>query len=128
MSALDWISLGLDFCPVVGEVKSLLELIIGKDVVTQEDLNAFDRATSAIAIIPVAGWLAKFLTLLTKANKASSALDKVNIIRQILQDCGINAQSITYTPQPKPSTSSSLPKTDFSRIESSKPLKIEGPS
>ena len=102
MSGLDWLSWFLDFCPGVGEVKAVLELIIGRDLITQDMLNAFDRATSAISIIPVAGWLAKipkgskaaknilkferFLNLVNKADKANTALDKINLIRLILSD------------------------------------------
>jgi hypothetical protein len=99
MSGLDWLSWFLDYCPGVGEVKAVLELIIGKDLLTLESLNAFDRATSAISIIPVAGWLAKipkgskaaknilkferFLNLVNKASKANDALDKINLMRLV---------------------------------------------
>ena len=102
MSDLDWLSLFLDFCPVVGEVKATLELIRGKDLITQEDLNTFDRATCAISLIPVAGWLSKipkgskaaknlpkfekFLKLVKKANKANDAVDKINLIRLLVFD------------------------------------------
>lgn len=102
MSGLDWLSWFLDICPGVGEVKAVLELITGRDLITQDVLNAFDRATSAISIIPVSGWLAKipkgskaaknivkferFLNLVNKADKANDAVDKINMIRLILSD------------------------------------------
>ena len=102
MCGLEWLSLFLDYCPGLGEVKAVLELISGKDLITQEKLNAFDRATCSISIIPVAGWLAKipkgskaaknilkferFLNLVNKADKANDAIDKINLIRLMLSD------------------------------------------
>ena len=59
MGDLDWLSFFLDICPGIGETKAILELISGKDLITNEDLNAFDRATCAISLVPAAGWLAK---------------------------------------------------------------------
>lgn len=115
MGLLDWLSLGLDFCPVIGEAKAILELISGKDLITQEELNAFDRATCAISIIPAAGWLAKmsktskaakhakkfekFFTLVNKANKANDAVDKFNLIRQILEESDVEVKSIKLDPK-----------------------------
>ena len=58
MASLDWLSYFLDLCPGIGETKAILELISGKDLITQEDLNAFDRATCAISLVPATGWLA----------------------------------------------------------------------
>lgn len=102
MSDFEWLSFFLDFIPVVGELKATLEFISGKDLITEEDLNAFDRVASAISIIPVAGKLAKipkgskaakslpkfekFLKLVNSANKASEKIDKINLIRLIIFD------------------------------------------
>ena len=104
MSELDWLSWFLDICPAIGETKAVLQLILGRDIITQEELNAFDRASCAISLIPVTGWLAKipknfkgakhipkfekFLNFINKANKASNAFDKYNIIKQALENSG----------------------------------------
>lgn len=54
-------SLGLDLIPVVGSIKSAIELILGKDAVTGEEVS---RWGSLFGIIPYA-------KVLTKAKKAS---------------------------------------------------------
>lgn len=102
MGLFDWLSLGIDIIPGIGEVKAILELLTGKDTITQEDLNAWDRATCAVSIVPVLGWLSKLskaskaakhakkfkilFFLVDKANKANDDIDKINIIRQIIDD------------------------------------------
>lgn len=102
MGLFEWLSLGLDIIPGVGEVKAVLELLSGKDVITQEDLDEFDKATCAISIIPIIGKLSKLtkahkaakhakkfkilVNLVDKANKANDTVDKINIIRQIVDD------------------------------------------
>ena len=118
MGRLDWLSLVLDFCPGIGEVKAILELISGKDLITHEDLNAFDRASCAISIIPAAGWIAKisktskaakhakkfekFFSLVNKADKANDAVDKLNFIRQILDDSGYDTFAMKLESKSKP--------------------------
>ena len=115
MGWFDWLSLALDFCPGIGEAKAILELISGKDLVTKEDLNLFDRSTCAISIIPAVGWLAKmsktskaakhaakfekFFKLVAKANKANDAVDKFNFIRQIIEDSTETACNIKLDPK-----------------------------
>ena len=127
MGLLDWLSLGLDFCPVIGEAKAILELISGKDLVTQEDLDAFDRATCAISVLPAAGWMAKmsktskasknakkfekFFNLVNKANKANDAVDKFNCVRLILDESGFETQKMKFEPKFKAS-----PKVDLNAI------------
>ena len=102
MGLFDWLSFGFDIIPGLGEIKGVLEFIYGKDIVTQEDLNAFDRAASAISIIPVAGWLSKltklhktakhakkfekFFKIVDKANKANNAIDKCNLIQLLFEE------------------------------------------
>jgi hypothetical protein len=97
MELFEWASLLLDISPL-GDLKSVFELFSGKDLITQEDLNIFDRATCAISIIPIAGWIAKvqkvsksvrpiascekFLKIINLANKANNAIDKFNYIRE----------------------------------------------
>lgn len=112
MGDLDWLSLFLDICPGIGETKAILELISGKDLVTQEDLNAFDRITCAISLVPATGWLAKltkfpkaakhekkfekFLKLVKKANTANDYVDKFNGIRLLLDDSGYDTSNIKF--------------------------------
>ena len=52
----EWTSLILDISPF-GEVKAVFELFSGKDLITQEDLNLFDKVTCAISLVPIAGWI-----------------------------------------------------------------------
>lgn len=93
----EWTSLILDISPF-GEVKAVFELFSGKDLITQEDLNLFDKVTCAISLVPIAGWIGKvqkvsknikylveckkFLCLLKLANKANDVLDKFNWLKQ----------------------------------------------
>lgn len=109
MGFFDWLSWGLDWCPVIGEAKAVLELFTGKDLITKEDLDAFDRATCAISIFPVAGWLMKipkfskavkytkkfekFFILVEKANKANDYVDKFNAVRLLMEDSGCDTSN-----------------------------------
>ena len=109
MGGLDWLSFFLGICPGIGETKAILELIAGKDLITQEDLSAFDRATCAISLIPAAGLLAKaskfakaakyekkfknFLKFVNLANSANDCLDKFNGIRLALEDSGYDTSN-----------------------------------
>lgn len=115
MGLLDWLSFGLDVIPFVGETKAVLELISGKDLVTKEELDLFDRATCAISLLPVAGWVTKlsksskavkhakkfekFFYLVEKANKANDYVDKFNGIRLTLDEFGYNTTNIKLDPK-----------------------------
>ena len=106
MGFFDWLSLGLDFCPGIGEVKAILELIAGKDLITHEDLNAFDRASCVISVVPVASWIVKlkksqkaikhaakftrFFKVVEAFNKANDAVDRFNLIMLLLDESGCN--------------------------------------
>ena len=46
------VSLALDFVPVVGNIKSLGEAVIGKDLVTGEDLSITERTLSLLGAVP----------------------------------------------------------------------------
>ncbi len=112
MGLFDWLSLGLDIIPGIGEVKAVLELLSGKDAITQEDLNLFDRVTSALSIIPILGKLAKLskahkaakhankfkrlFYLVDKANKANKKLDKIKILKQIFEDTSLTCGEPDY--------------------------------
>ena len=50
-------SSALDFVPVVGNLKSLSEAIIGKDMITGEDLSEAERALSLFGAIPGGNYL-----------------------------------------------------------------------
>ena len=109
MGFFDWLSLGLDWCPYIGEVKAVLELFTGKDLITKEDLDSFDKVTCAISIIHVAGWLVKipkiskaakytkkfekFFTLVAKANKANDYVDKFYTIRLLMEESGCDTSN-----------------------------------
>ena len=111
MGFFDWLSWGLDIIPGIGEAKAILELFTGKDLITQEDLDDFDRATCSISLIPAIGWISKFskaskaakhaskfkkfFTLVEKANKANDAIDKFNFIRNILEDSGCDTSEMS---------------------------------
>ena len=109
MSDFEQLSWILDICPGIGEAKAVLELISGKDLITQEDLDAFDRATCAISVVPVASWIVKlkksqkaikhaakftkFFKVVEGFNKANDAVDKFNLIRLLLDESGCNTCS-----------------------------------
>ena len=50
-------SSALDFVPVVGNLKSLSEAIIGKDIITGEELSETERALSFFGAIPGGNYL-----------------------------------------------------------------------
>ena len=66
-------SFGLDFFPGVGTAKGVYEGFYGKDSVTGEPLNGFDRTMSFVGAIPIAGNIAKAVF---KSNKASKVISK----------------------------------------------------
>ena len=68
MGLFDWLSLGLDFIPIVGELKAFLELISGKDTITKEDLKTFDRVACGISLIPLLGKLSKISNFIKQQN------------------------------------------------------------
>ena len=109
MSDFEWLSWILDICPGIGEAKAVLELISGKDLITQEDLDAFDIATCAISIIPAVNWLAKiakhsraaknlkkfkhFFALVQFANESNDAVDIWNVMRKFLEENGCDTSN-----------------------------------
>lgn len=112
MGLFDWLSLAIDLIPGIGEIKAVLELFSGKDSITKEDLNIFDRATCAISIVPIIGMFSKLskahkaakhakkfkklFNLVDKANKANDCVDKINIIRQIIDDTTLTCGDPDY--------------------------------
>ena len=49
-SAPDFISLGLDFTPLAGDVKGVVEAIVGKDIITDDKLPGWARALGAVPL------------------------------------------------------------------------------
>ena len=73
----DLVSCGLDWVPIVGDVKCGLEFITGRDAVTKEKLNGFDRAMSAVGLIPIAGKFIKNGSKLKKVCKFAKNADRL---------------------------------------------------
>ena len=70
------LSFGLDFVPGVGTTKGVYEGFAGKDSVTGEELNGFDRAMCFVGAIPLVGNVVKGVTKSNKAVKAISVTAK----------------------------------------------------
>ena len=70
------ISFGLDFCPGVGTAKGIYEGFSGKDTVTGESLNAFERTMSFVGAVPLIGNVAKGFVKSEKAIKGISRTAK----------------------------------------------------
>lgn len=66
------VSLLLDFLPVIGDIKGILEGIRGRDSVTGEQLENWQRVLGAIPIIGRLGDLAKIADLAVDAAKVAS--------------------------------------------------------
>jgi hypothetical protein len=64
-------SMGADFIPIVGNVKSVVEVISGKDYITGEKLKLWERGLSAVGII------VPQLKVLKKAKTAVNLIDGV---------------------------------------------------
>ena len=65
-------SFGCDFIPGFGTAKCIYEGILGKDSITGEKLNGFDRTMCFVGAIPVAGNVAKTFVKSRKATKVIS--------------------------------------------------------
>ena len=84
------VSSALDFIPGVGNVKSLGEAIIGKDIVTGEKLSKTERTLSLLGAIPGGNWLKngkhlkngqKFLKAAQRATKAGKLKNAVKFAK-----------------------------------------------
>ena len=58
-TTLNCISCALDFVPGIGTAKGLYEGFSGKDAVTGENLNGFERAMGFVGAIPLVGGFIK---------------------------------------------------------------------
>ena len=49
---MEFLSAGLDFIPVVGQIKSGIELISGNDAITGEELDIIDKGFCVLGLVP----------------------------------------------------------------------------
>ena len=89
-------SSALDFVPVVGNVKSLGELFIGKDLITGEELSYFERGMSLLGVIPGGNYLknAKHLKNGQKFLKAAKRAQKVGKVKNALKFSKASARAM----------------------------------
>ena len=71
---LTLLSVGLDFVPIVGDVKGVIEGITGRDLITGQELSAFERAMGAI---PLAGRFAAAAGALATVARAADRMDDI---------------------------------------------------
>ena len=70
------VSFGLDFVPGFGTAKGVYEGFRGKDSITGENLNGFERTMCFVGAIPFVGNVAKGFTKSSKATKFVSNTTK----------------------------------------------------
>ena len=89
-------SSALDFVPVVGNVKSLGELFIGKDLITGEELSYFERGMSLLGVIPGGNYLknSKHLKNGQKFLKAAKRAQKVGKVKNALKFSKASARAM----------------------------------
>ena len=89
-------SSALDFVPVVGNVKSLGELFIGKDLITGEELSYFERGMSLLGVIPGGNYLKnqKHLKNGQKFLKAAKRAQKVGKVKNALKFSKASARAM----------------------------------
>ena len=84
------VSSALDFVPVVGNVKSLGEAVMGKDLVTGEDLSITERTLSLLGAVPGGNLLKnskhlkngqKFFKAAQRAQQAGKMKNAVNFAK-----------------------------------------------
>ncbi|PWK12828.1 pre-toxin TG domain-containing protein [Tumebacillus permanentifrigoris] len=71
----DTISTGADFIPVLGNLKSLVEAVTGKDYITSHDLSWFDRGFALAGVF--VGGFGKVAGKVAKHAATSQAIEKV---------------------------------------------------
>ena len=81
------VSSGLDFIPVIGNIKCIGEAFAGKDIITGEKLSGEERALSLAGAIPLGNFLKsgkhfkngqKFMKAAQRAGKAGKVKNAVN--------------------------------------------------
>ncbi|MFD0588482.1 pre-toxin TG domain-containing protein [Paenibacillus sp. GCM10027627] len=84
-------SFALDFVPIVGNVKSAIEAISGKDVITGEKLSTAERWLAAAGtFIP---WVRKADTVIDVAKRADDVIDGIGDARKVPVGTGDLAES-----------------------------------
>ena len=73
----DLVSCGLDWVPIVDYAKGGYEFFFGRDPVTNEELNGFDRTMSGVGLIPLVGKFVKSGSKLKKVCKLAKHVDNV---------------------------------------------------
>ena len=71
----------LDIIPVVGNIKNALELILGKDIITGEDLDIVERGLKLVGIIPGGAVLKKIV----KTKKGRKRIEKILKLKKKLE-------------------------------------------
>ena len=91
------VSSALDFVPIVGNLKSLSEAIIGKDMITGEDLSEAERALSLFGAIPGGNYLknGKHLKNGQKFLKEAQRAQKVGKMKNAINFAKAGARAIT---------------------------------
>lgn len=130
----DAASLAADFTPIVGNLKSLVEVFTGKDVITGDKTN---RGFALAGVIPGLGNAVKVVKGGTKVVKA---IDKANdvakgtvksipSIKSVIKGAQLpNSGKIRYVPPSNWSPSQPLPKTNGGYIDKFGNVWIKGPS
>lgn len=83
------LSIFLDFVPVVGEVKGVIQAITGRDLITGQELSTWERA---IGLLPVGGALLTVGILASKEARAVSQLARLN--SEELRLAGYSAEAV----------------------------------
>ena len=67
------VSMALGFIPIIGNAKGMIEAIMGKDLITDEELSTLERFYSGMSSLPLIGdliswenWVTKILEKLFK--------------------------------------------------------------
>ena len=91
------VSSALDFVPIVGNFKSIIEAITGKDMITGVDLSEAERALSLFGAIPGGNYLknAKHLKNGQKFLKAAQRAQKVGKMKNAINFAKAGARAMT---------------------------------
>ena len=74
----------LDMIPIVSNIKSGLEAILGKNIITGEDLDLIERGLKLVGVIPSGNVLYKIV----KSAKGRKIVDKILAKKKKLQEIG----------------------------------------
>lgn len=83
----DLVSCGLDWVPIVGDLKCGLEFITGRDAVTNEKLNGFERTMCAVGLIPLVGKFVKNSSKVKRVCKLAKNGDRLYDVFNTYDTC-----------------------------------------